>query len=55
MRWPLEMLWEGFDMHIYLFQYSELPITLLLYTHPYWADMTHNKPQLESLYLLLMK
>ena len=55
MYWPLEMLWEWIPMNVFLCQYSECSIPLLLYSRPYWADITHQKPELELLSLFIMK
>ena len=55
MYWPLEMLWEWIPRCLFLIQYNEFFMPLLLYYHPYWADMNHQKPQLYFLYLFVLQ
>ena len=51
MYYPIIMLWEGIPMQNYLCLYSELPITTFLYYNPNWADINHQKTELEILSL----
>ena len=55
MYWPLEMLWEWIPMNMFMCQYSEYSILLILFYCPDWADMTHQQPELELLSLFMMQ
>ena len=42
-RSPLVIFWKEISMCIYICLCIKLPITKLLYSNPYWSDITHNK------------